>query len=96
MAVLQVMEFLGIKVKYPITIYVDNTGAIYLANNSTVGGRTRHVNIRYHYVRQYIEDGIIKIEFVKSQDNIADAWTKNLSQELFHKHTSKYVKECPK
>ena len=87
----QLMEFMSIKVELPIKIRVDNVGAIYLANNQTMGQRTRHVNIRYHYVRQYIEDGIIIIEFVRSEGNKADAWTKNLDGETFHKHTESYV-----
>ena len=42
---LQIMEFMEIKVKMPMTVRVDNMGAIYLANNQSVIGRTRHVNI---------------------------------------------------
>lgn len=71
----QVLEFLGVKVKFPIIINVDNVGAIYLANNSD-GRRTKHVDIRYHFVREYIEDGIVKVVFVKSKDNIADPYKK--------------------
>ena len=95
MAILQIIDFMDIKIKYPMTVKVDNVGAIYLANNQTVNGRTRHVNIRYHFVRQLIEDGTVKVEFVRSKENKADAWTKNLDANLFHKHVDSYVTKVP-
>ena len=94
-AIKQIIKFLDIEIKLPIEIKVDNVGAIYLANNQMMGQRTRHVNIRFHYVRQYIEDGIIIIEFVRSEDNQADTWTKNLDGETYHKHVDNYVTTRP-
>ena len=89
----QVMEFLNITVKLPITVRVDNVGAIYLANNAISGPRTKHVDIRYHFVRDYIEKGIIQIDFVKSEDNDSDIFTKNLGEELFNKHCGQYMQK---
>ena len=91
MAILQIIEFLDIKIKYPMNMRIDNVGAIYLANN----GRTHRVNIHYHFVRQLIEDGTVKVEFVRSKENKADAWTKNLDASLFHKHVDSFVTEFP-
>jgi hypothetical protein len=51
----------------PIILGMDNTGAIYLANNYATGPRTKHIDIRTHYVRELILNGIIKIMFVKSK-----------------------------
>ena len=42
------------------------------AINKTTSERTKHVDTRYHFVHEYIEDGIMKIVFVKSKDNDAD------------------------
>ena len=78
-------------VKLPLVLRVDNTGAIYLANNHTTSPRTKHIDIRAHYVRQLIDCGILKIVFVKSEDNDADIYTKNVSEELFNKHVDKNV-----
>jgi len=91
MFVKQVMEFLHIPVKLPIVVHVDNVGAIFLANNATTGQRTRHIDVRHHYVREYIEDNILAIRFVKSEDNDGDPYTKNTTQEIFKKHTGKYM-----
>jgi hypothetical protein len=89
--VAQVMEFLGLTVKRPIVVRVDNVGAIYLANNQTTSQRTKHVDVRYHFVREYIEDGTVEIIFVKSKDNDADIFTKNLDGEAFWRHADKLL-----
>ena len=82
-----VMKFLGMEITYPIEINVDNICAIYLLKNATTGNRTKHVDTRYHFVREYIKKGIVKIVFVRSEDNKADLMTKNLGNELYAKHT---------
>jgi Reverse transcriptase (RNA-dependent DNA polymerase) len=87
----QVVEFMEIKVKLPIIVKVDNVGAIYLANNAVSGPRMKHVDIRYHFVRDLIEEGIIEVAFVKSEENDSDVFTKNLGEELFKKHTKKFM-----
>ena len=86
-----IIESMGIKIKLPIKIKVDNVGAIYISNNNTTGQRTKHIDVRVHFVRQYIEDGIFKIEFVKSDENDADIFTKNTTEEIFVKQSSKLV-----
>jgi hypothetical protein len=86
-----VIETMGLKLEFPITIKVDNVGAIYLANNHTTSQRTKHIDIRQHFVREYIDDGIIKVLFVKSEDNDADIFTKNTTEELFIKQSEKIV-----
>jgi hypothetical protein len=91
MFIKQLLESLNIQVNLPIIVHVDNVGAIYLSNNATTSQRTKHIDIRYHYVREYIEDGILKILFVKSEQNDADIYTKNLSQDLYYEHSRKYM-----
>jgi hypothetical protein len=87
----QLVETMGLKIKYPIDIRVDNVGAIYIANNYTMSQRTKHIDIRSHFVRQFIEDGIFKVVFIKSEDNDSDIFTKNTSEDLFIKHQEKNV-----
>ena len=64
-----ILEFLGEKIQYPITVYCDNIGAIYLAYNAKISNRTKHVDTRTHFVRHYAKDGTIKIKFIRSEDN---------------------------
>jgi hypothetical protein len=85
-----ILETLGEKDKLhlPMLLCIDNTGAIYLSNNQAVGSRTKHIDIHTHYVRNVIMDEIIKTLFVKSENNAADIFTKNVTEYQFLKHTS--------
>jgi hypothetical protein len=87
----QLLDTIGIEVKLPIIVRVDNVGAIFLGNNFSVGQRTKHIDIRAHFVREYIEDDILKLVFIRSEDNDADIFTKNTTEELFNKHSIKMV-----
>ena len=87
----QILEFMEVKIGFPIVVNVDNIGAIYLATNNSSSQRTKHVDVRYHFVREYIEDGIVKVQFVKSEDNDSDICTKNLNGELLDKHAEKFM-----
>ena len=87
------IETMGFKIHLPITIEIDNTGALFLAENSTTSQRTKHIDVRHHFVRNLIHGGIIKVGFVRTTENDADLFTKNLNGELFDKHSSKYMKD---
>ena len=66
-----------IKAPLPIKVQVDIVGAIWLANNSSVSERTRHLDLRAHFVRDMNKDQVIEINFVKSAENDSDIMTKN-------------------
>jgi len=89
--ILQVLEGLGIQVQKPVIVHVDNIGAIFMSENVTATARTRHVDARYHFVREFIEEGNIKIVFVKSLDNHADVFTKNVNREIYEKHKQVFL-----
>jgi hypothetical protein len=89
--IIMVIESMGIKVEKPVTIRVDNIGAIFMANNVTTSPRTKHIDIRYRYVTEFIEDGLITIKFVKTEDNNSDGFTKNLNADLHDKHITKFI-----
>jgi len=86
MFIKMLLEFFGFKVKIPIQIRVDNVRAIYLAQSAGSMGCTKHIDVHHHYVQDYIEDGIVKIKFVQSEQNDANIFTKNLGEQLFTKH----------
>ena len=87
-----ILESLGIKVKTPITVHCDNVGAIFLSYNAKISQRTKHIDTKYRFVGEYVEQGIVKIVFVKSENNIADIMTKNTSELTFKKHKEKLVR----
>ena len=88
-----ILESMGIKVELPIIVRVDNNGAIFMSENLAVSQRTKHVDIRYKFVNEFVEDGFLRIIFVRSEDNDADMFTKNLKGELHEKHSKKMIGE---
>ena len=89
--VVQILNSIGINVNMPIIVHVDNVGAIFMSENVTATQRTKHIDVRYHYVREFIEEGFIKIIFVKSEDNKSDMFTKNVSQDIYYKHLDSFI-----
>ena len=89
--IVQLLETMNIKVELPITVYVDNVGAIWLSKNRTTSDRTKHIDIRTSFVKEYQEDGKIIIKFVKSEENEADIFTKNTTNVIFNNHQKKLV-----
>ena len=91
--ILNLLTSFGVKVELPIKIFVDNVGAIFMAENASTSERTKHIDLRTSFVREMIWDGEVKIVFVRSVDNQSDGLTKNLGKELYEKHAGKYVAE---
>jgi hypothetical protein len=79
-----VLEELGVLFKLPTTIYSDNNSAIALAHNRKQNhGRTKHINIRHHFIREHVEDGTFIITHMSTKTMIADTLTKALGKEMF-------------
>ena len=77
------------RVKLPMLLNVDNTGAINLANNWSTTGKTKHIDVRFHYLQELVDQGMIKLNFVRLEENVADIFTKNLSASLFDEHSKR-------
>lgn len=71
-----------IKSKVSANLNVDNQGAIYVAKNLE-SRRTRHIHVRYHYVRELLQLGIIEIDYIETENNLADYLTKSFVFEKF-------------
>ncbi|GJR85102.1 hypothetical protein Tco_0209113 [Tanacetum coccineum] len=67
-----------------IPIICDNKGAIDLSKNPVQHSRTKHIEIRHHFLRDNVQKGNISIEKVSSEDNIANILTKPLKREPFN------------
>jgi hypothetical protein len=76
--VAQLMKTMGFSVKLPATVWVDNIGAIFLSIHKTSGERSKHIDIKYYFLSQRIEFVLIDIKFVRSKENLADLFSKNL------------------
>ena len=87
----QLLISMGIKVPLPMKIKLDNMAAIWLANNSAVSERTKYIDTRAQFVRSFVMDEVVSIEFVKSAENTSDIMTKNQESVYFKSAQPKLV-----
>jgi len=66
-----------------VCIHVDNQGAIALAKNPVQHQRSKHIDIRYHFVRDEIQSGNVRLEYIPTELNVADVFTKPVSRVRF-------------
>ena len=69
--------------KAPILIKEDNQGTIAVARNPVSHNRTKHIDIKFHYVREALEDGIIDLTYCPTEQMTADMLTKPLARQKF-------------
>ena len=78
-------------IEMPVVMFQDNIGATYLTENDIHNKRSKHIAIRYHHVRNLVAQKIIKIEYIKTKDNIVDIQFKALPRQPFQDHCSKFL-----
>jgi len=66
-----------------IPIRCDNTSAINLSKNLILHSRTKHIEIRHHFLRDHVQKGDCVLEFVETKNQLADIFTKPLPKEIF-------------
>ena len=67
----------------PTLLMEENQGAIAFARNPVAHARTKHIDIRYHYIHKTVQDGTIDLRYCPTNEMIADLLTKPLSREQF-------------
>ena len=77
------MEDIQVKYDEPITIFCDNTSAINISKNPVMHSKTKHIPIKFHFLREQVIEKNIKIEYVETKEQIADIFTKPLPRETF-------------
>lgn len=78
-----ILEELGYYKQEKFPIYSDNNGALLLAKNPVFHERTKHIAVKYHYIRDLIERGIIDLIYINTIDQKADGLTKALEKIKF-------------
>jgi hypothetical protein len=71
-----------------IPIFCDNTSAIAISNNPVQHSRTKHIDIRYHFIREHVMNETVVLHFVPTEDQLADIFTKPLDESTFSKLVS--------
>lgn len=78
-------EVTGTPLSIPTIIHSDNQGAIALAMNEQYHARTKHIDIRYHFIRETIERSEVRLIYCPTDDMTADIFTKALPRQKFDK-----------
>ncbi|GJR61263.1 hypothetical protein Tco_1503425 [Tanacetum coccineum] len=79
-------------------MYYDNKSAIALCCNNVQHSRAKHIDVRYHFIKEQMENGIVELYFVRTEYQLADIFTKPLPRERFNffaryeKHISENAK----
>ena len=81
----RLLEFLHNQQQGPTLIYCDNIFAINLSKNPVLHGRSKHIDVRYHFLRDLCKDGVIDLVFCKSENQITDILTKPHKPVVFMK-----------
>ena len=66
-----------------IPIFCDTTSAITISNNPVQHSRTKHIDVRYHFIREHVMNGTVELHFVPTEQQIADIFTKPLDESTF-------------
>jgi hypothetical protein len=70
---------------HPPIIWCDNLGATYLSAYPRFHGRTKHIEVDFHFIQEQVANKELQIRFLSTKDQLADGLTKPLSQALFKK-----------
>ena len=73
----------------PMILYCDNTIAINISRNPVMHAKIKHIAIKYHYVRELVEDKHVKMEYIHTKEQIEDIVTKPLPNDAYEYLRSK-------
>eukprot|EP00253_Pinus_taeda_P026574 PITA_26574 len=79
----QTLQDLQVQFSEPIPIFCDNTSAINISKNPVMHSKTKHISIKYHFVREQVAEKNIKLDYVGTKEQIDDIFTKPLPREAF-------------
>ncbi|GKC43968.1 hypothetical protein Tco_1061690 [Tanacetum coccineum] len=67
-----------------IPLYCDNKSAIALCCSNVQHSRSKHIDVRYHFIKEQLENGVVELYFVRTEYQLADIFIKSLPRERFH------------
>ena len=82
----RVFDGLNQKQQGSTTIYCDNTSSIALFANSVFHQKSKHIDTRYHFIRELVSNGEVHLKPCKSSDQLIDIFTNSLPQDVFEFH----------
>ena len=79
-----ILDDLRIKWDGPMKLYCDNKSAINIAHNPIQHDRTKHIEIDRHFIKENLEEGVVRMSYVPSEHQLANIKTKGLNSSMFH------------
>ena len=64
-----------------VLMHIDNQGAMNLAKNPVHHQRSKHIDVKYHFIRSEIQAGIVSLKYVPTDENVADVFTKPVTKQ---------------
>jgi len=86
---------IGFEQKEPTMLYVDNQAAISWALNPVEKQRTKHIDLKYHFIREKVQDGSFVLKYCKTQDMAADMMTKPVGKKIIERNMLQVTHEKP-
>jgi hypothetical protein len=80
---IQILADLEVKYTAPIPIHCDNTSALNLSKNPIFHSKTKHILIKYHFLREQVNNIVVFFHYIPSKDQIVDIFTKSLPKDQF-------------
>ena len=71
------------EIKEPVVIYFDNTSAFNISKILVMHTKTKHIAIKYHFLRELVQDKDVRLEYVNNKEHIEDIFTKSLPKDEF-------------
>ena len=92
---LRLLKEFGCLFSRPITLLEDNQSCIYLSKNPGDFAKSKHIDTRYHFVREQVEAGTIVLKKIDTKENLADVFTKPLDRHQFNAIVSNIMTITP-
>lgn len=67
----------------PTTIYYDNSSVINISKNPVLHSKTKHISIKFHFLREEVNEKEVRLEYVSTKEQIADMFMKPLPKDTF-------------
>ena len=80
-----VLEEIGFNQKSSTVLFCDNSSAIKLSKNPVLHGRSKHIHVRYHFLRELVNEGVIALEYCSTKEQLSDIMTKPVKLEVFER-----------
>ena len=89
-----ILDEIGVPQDFATALYIDNQGALLMADAKQPTKRTRHMDIKHFKIQEWVERDIVSMRRIATKANVSDALTKPLSVDVFHRHMDRIMGNC--